>query len=259
MADTTTEPALKIPFDGEFRPAPTKKFLETIVLVPFYGARKSSLRRHIEFLNDLGYDVVVFDLKKDPRGLGTSILSNSLVSSQQTLGMKHIWTDQIEAVLNSLPGQKILYAFSNPSASAIEAVARRHASDITGLICDSGPSGNLYHSLINYFTYEEPVRFLPMRMALAFGLTVGWSPHFSSSVHDDIEKLPKHFKILSIRGWKDKIISAEDIDKIFEPHLNIDWQRLSLPQADHVTGLRDFKEDYEGPVEEFLKPISTAV
>lgn len=245
---------LHLPFSGEVRLSDNKKFKETVVIVPFFSAKKGQLSRHIEFLNELGYDVVTFNLKnsiKDTKG--------TLFSSNLGLGFKHIWADQIEAILNSIAGTKIVFAFSNPSASAIEAIVRRHATDVRGLICDSGPSGDILNSLVNYYEREQPLKFFAFRWAAALATTIAWSPEYNRAIHKDIEALPTSFKILSIRGWKDPIISAQNIDKVFDPHQNVDWQRLSLPQAAHLNGLRDFYDEYAEPVAEFLKSISTPV
>lgn len=256
MANTSTEQTLKnqLPFHGELHKAPKKLFQETILLVPFYGARKASLKRHVEFLNELGYDVLNYEIYKDSRNL-----SQKLVSSNELMGVKHIWADQVEAMLNSVPGKKIIFSFSNPSASAIEATVRRNATDVAGLICDSGPSGDLLSSMINYFTHEEPIAFFPLKWAAAAAMTFLWSPKFIEAIHADLEKLPQGFKVLSIRGWKDKLIPAHLIDQVFEPHLKLEWQKLSLPQAGHLNGLRDFREEYESPVRLFLESISTRI
>jgi len=256
VAHSTTEQTLKthFPFHGELHKAPKKLFQETVLLVPFYGARKPSLKRHVEFLNELGYDVLIFDLYKDTRSLKVKLLS-----SNELMGVKHIWADQVEAMLNSIPGKKIVFAFSNPSASAIEAIAKRNATDIAGLVCDSGPSGDLLTSMVNYFTHEEPIHFFPLKWAAAAAMTFLWSPNFIQAIHSDLSQLPEGFKVLSIRGWKDKLIPAHFIDQVFEPHLNLDWQKLSLPQSGHLNGLRDFREEYELPVRQFLESISTSL
>lgn len=253
MADSSSKQTLSLPFNGELFPAREKKFKETVVLVPFFGGTKAKMRRHVDFVNKLGYDAVAFTLK--------TVEFNSpkftVFSSNQLVGIKHIWADQVESTLNAIPGDKILYAFSNPSASAIEAVVRRHATDVKGLVCDSGPSGHLLSSMYSYFTHYDPIKWIPMRACAAAAMTLGWSPQFHSIVHGDLEQLPQGFKILSIRGWKDNIIPAHDIDKVFDPHPNIDWQRLSLPQAGHLNGLKDFAEEYEASVAEFLKSVAT--
>src|SRR6185312_363257 len=195
-----------LPSHGEYLATPLKKFSETVVLVPFFGAKKKSLRRHVEFLHELGYDCVIFELNDNWREMYKNIFS-----AEMQFGLKHVWTDQIEQILNEVSGRKIIFSFSNPCASAIEAVARRHANDITGMICDSGPSANLRASMVNYFTYEEPIHPYPLK-AIAAALTAfSWHPQFLQTIHDDLSQFPESFRVLSIRGWKDKLISPDMI------------------------------------------------
>lgn len=238
-------------FGGVRYPASSKKFDETILIVPFFGSEKENLKKHWEFFNSLGYDCVIFSLHK---GLWKG--GPLPVAANGALGIKHAWADQVEQLLNEIPGKKIVFAFSNPSCSAIEAIARRHAVDVKGLACDSGPSGQFWSSMEAYFKHEEPIKFLPLRWAAASVTSLFWSPRLDKEVHEDIEKLPKGFPILSIRGWRDPLIPPEHIDKVFEPHPRIDWRKLSLPEAVHLNGLRDFPDDYKPAVTQFLAEIS---
>jgi hypothetical protein len=169
-----------------------------------------------------------------------------------------VWADQIEGLLNEIPGDKILFSFSNPSASAIEAIAKRNAADIKGLICDGGPSGQLWHSMVNYFTHEMNLFLYPVKAAAAIASASLWHPNFLKVMHEDLEKFPKGFRLLSIRGWKDPLISPKMIDMVFEPHTQIDWQKLALPEGKHVNGLKDHPEEYKGPVLNFLREIASS-
>lgn len=257
MADTPAEPSLKpgralvpaLSFNGELSRAREKRFEETIVFVPFFGAKKAQLRRHAEFVNRLGFDCVLFDLKFS--------IDQTLVSARAGFGLKHVWADQIEKILNEVPGRKIVFSFSNPSASAIEAIARRNATDITALICDGGPSAKLLLSMVNYYRVEEPIRFAPARWLAALTGTLAWSPRFMEIIHADLRRLPKNFRILSIRGWKDPLISPDHIDQVFEPHTHLDWTKLSLPKGAHLNGLKDFRDEYAPPVTRFLESVAT--
>lgn len=162
--DAQIDSQLRLPFDGDYYRSPKRKFQETIVLVPFYGGRKNSMIRYVEFLTESGFDCVTFSLRKEQRKVD---LKESYYSPNSGFGMKHLWADQVEKILNELPGPKILFGFSNPSASAIEAAACRGCSDISAIVCDSGPSGSLFQSMLQYFKQEEPIRFLPLRAAAA--------------------------------------------------------------------------------------------
>ncbi len=242
----------KLPSRGQWHRSSHRKFQETVLLVPFFGAEKKNLQRHADFLNELGFDCVVFDLRDD-----WGQIAGNLLTSKMEFGLKHIWAEQIEALLNEIPGDKIVYSFSNPSASAIEAIAKRHAADVKALICDGGPSGQLWNSMVNYFTHESPLPFYPLKMAAAFASASIWHPHFLKVIHEDLKKFPNGFRLLSIRGWKDPLITPKMIDMVFDPHTNLDWQKLSLSEGKHLNGLKDFPDQYVPPVTAFLKSVAT--
>lgn len=246
----------ELPFDGEFFLSRNKRFEELVFFVHFYEGSKKQLLRHIKFVNDIGYDAFAFHLKGSHKDL---ISWKPLISSKNIFGVKHVYADQIETLLNRIPGKKIIFAFSNPSASAIEAMARRRCSDTVALICDSGPSAQFLDSALKLATHEYNIKPLPLKLAITPLLSLGWSPYFHKDLKKDLDTFPPGFKILSIRGWKDKLIPAKHIDEVFEPHPQLDWTKLSLPEAEHLTGLRDFKEDYKPSVERFLKNVSTPV
>jgi pimeloyl-ACP methyl ester carboxylesterase len=238
--------------NGEIFAAPKKKYEETIFFVHFYGGNKKALQRHIKWVNSLGYDAFAFNLE------GRSWLLDIPVTSGLHLGWKHYYADQIEALLNEIPGQKIMYAFSNPSAAAIEALARRHCADIRALVCDSGPSGHFVTSVANLIKQEKKYPWIPT-LALAAVSSFFWDPPFENNIHRDLENLPQNFPILSIRGWKDPLIPPDHIDAVFDPHPGLEWRKLALPEAGHLNGLRDFPQEYQPPVEKFLNSFSTAL
>ncbi len=240
-----------LPFNGQIIPAHKKKYNETIVFVPFYRGNRLILQRHIEMVKELGFNSLYFDLKSDLEGLGDLPISSNL-----KWGIKHIWADQVESILNACQGPKIIYTFSYPASAAIEAIARRHANDIKALICDSGPSAQLYKPVYNLFKYEIPTPFTPLRFLRSAVSSFMLSPFWSEELKKDLSSFPPNFPVLSIRGWRDKIISPEWIDQVFEPHNQLAWQRLSLPKADHLNGLKDFREDYVAGVKQFLLALN---
>ena len=244
---------MSYPDEGEIFKADKKKHAALIFFVHFYQGNKKALRRHIQFVNSLGYDAYAFNLKdkaKDHYGLPYSMISKKF-------GLKHALADQIEEHLDLLTHypQKIIFSFSNVSGCVIETLARRKPFDILGMITDSGPSFNFFKSAYNLYAHANKIRFLPFRLAATPILAFGWSPDLHKYIHDDLRKLPEGFKILSIRGWKDLLIKPVDIDLVFEPCKNLHWEKLSLPEAAHLTGLRDFPDEYKPGVEDFLKTL----
>lgn len=217
-----------------------------IIMVPFFGSKPIQLQRHTKFLESLGYQVTLVTLtyKWKPH-----------LNSRYEFGMKGLWADQIEQVLNKVPGNKIIFSFSNPGAAAIAAIVRRRASDIKALICDSGPSGDFYQSVKGLLRYQFKVPSLAL-YPVSIGFYLGWSPNWNSSLHSDVLLLPQGFPVLTIQGWKDRLISSSQIDKAFEAAVQIDRIKLNLPEAGHLNGLKNFSELYKPAVTSFLSKLN---
>jgi hypothetical protein len=76
------------------------------LFVPFFGAHRGALQRHIEYVNELGFDCYAVKLKD-------SFLPkfDFYFTSDLRFGKKHVWTEQIESALNQISGSKIVFAF----------------------------------------------------------------------------------------------------------------------------------------------------
>ena len=232
--------------------AANKKYEEVVILVPFFGGEKIQLKRHLDLFNEIGYDVTIVNLTKPALSRDFQF-----ISSRGKYGMKEVWTEQVEAAMNWIPQKKILFGFSNPSSCAIEAVARRHAVGVSAIVCDSGPTTRLWASLYHYYQYNEPISFLPLRLLATTLTTHMWNVSGDNDLSEALKSLPENFPIFSIRGWKDNLIPPQDIDRHFEPHKHLDWRKLSLPDAGHLNGLRDFESEYVGPLTKFLAEVSS--
>ena len=134
-------------------------------------------------------------------------------------------------------------------------MARRDIKDVIALICDSGPGASFVYSSYKLAQEQFKLNFLPLKVLATPVIMYGWSKDKNKDVPEDLKRLPKGFPVLSIRGWKDKLISPSHIDKIFEPCKNLNWVKLALPEAGHVTGLRDFPAEYRAGLESFLNNI----
>jgi hypothetical protein len=256
MAAKRKKVSTELPFDGEFFFSRTKRFEELIFFVHFYEGSKRQILRHIKMVNELGFDAFAFNLKGDLNELKKF---NLPVSPTGKFGLKHAYADQIEKLLNEIDGKKIMYTFSNPSAAAMEAMARRQCSDTVAMICDSGPTARFMPSAFQLFEQEYKVESRIARLALTPVLSLLWSPHLHKDIQDDLATFPKGFRVLSIRGWKDKLIPPAHIDEVFDGHKQLHWQKLGLPEAEHLTGLRDYKDDYVPAVKKFLTSVATAL
>lgn len=239
------------PDEGELFKASKKKSEHLIFFVHFFQGHKKALKRHIELVNELGYDAYAFNLKdglKENQYFPFSHISKKV-------GMKHALADQIEQHLNLLNEypSKIVFAFSNVAGSAMEAMARRQPFDYVGMVCDSGPGINLIYSSFQLVEHQLHFKNIFAKLAGTPLVILGWSPERHRDIPEDLKKFPEAFPLLSIRGWKDPMISPSQIDMIFESATQIHWRKLALPEAGHLNGLRDFPHEYRSGLEDFLK------
>lgn len=241
------------PDEGELFKAPEKKSDHLIFFVHFFQGHKKALKRHVEFVNELGYDAYVFNLRDDFKD--HQYVPYSYISKK--FGMKHALADQIEEHLDFFPEykSKIVYAFSNVAGSAIEVLARRETHDVIAMICDSGPGAAFVQSSFQLLEHQMQVKFLPLKLIGTPLVMFGWSQSLHKDIPEDLKKLPEGFPLLSIRGWKDPMISPQSIDQFFEPAKNLHWIKLGLPEAGHLNGLKDFASEYKPGVESFLASL----
>ncbi|RYZ63870.1 MAG: hypothetical protein EOP05_22895 [Proteobacteria bacterium] len=235
--------------------APQKRFQETIVFVHHFGGGMRTTLRHLRLVNNLGFDAVRFEL-----AFNSFEARNLLpISADLKIGARHIWMEQIESVLNAIPGKKILYSFSMPSLGALGAIANRHANDITGWVTDGGPFLQLMRASNNLFEHEYHVKNPLLRLAYTGGsyMMFGWGTEVS--VPRWLEELPKGFPVLSIRGGKDPLVPVSAINAVFNQTDCLGLEKLFIPDGAHLDGLKKFASVYEPAVKGFLTKIGTSV
>ncbi len=234
-----------------------KKYQEVVVLVHHYGGHRHSFKRHADWLNDLGFDVVTFDL---PFRRFTELSKRLPLSQSWRLGIRHIWQDKIEAVLGQLKEKKFLLSFSMPSAAALAAIANRHAVDVVGCICEGGPFLHLplaQEKLLQFYIFKDRPRlarnpFLLSVLGRLTGLAMGESRFVEDSTQT-LHQLPKGFPILSLRGGRDVLVAPNMIDDFFFLGLRqIDFERVLFENAEHLTAFRDNPDLYKKIVGGFL-------
>lgn len=213
-----------------------------IVFIHFYGGHQRVLKRHIKMVNELGYDAFAFNIPSQ-HDLTLKMFSSG------GWGLKHIYAKMISYYLDQLPGEKIVYSFSNPSASAIESITDRlQKNDVKAFICDSGPSGKFMKSAWNLAIQQQQNPWLMMFFSFF------WSLFFQRDVNKQLRKWPKGFPVLSIRPLNDVVIPPDHIEEIFKGilHLNL---KAYLPQAGHLNALKLNHEEYTFKINEFLNSI----
>ena len=241
--------------NGEMILSPDKKFAETIIFVPFFFGKKQQMRRHAEFVSSIGYDAVIFNLSYK----WLKVIPKLRYSLKLGWGIKHVWTREITKILDTVPGDKILFTFSNPTTAALEATGLRKAKDVRGLICDGGPFFDLLKCNWNYFNHEAKIKNPFKRIGMNAYARAIWTIDHEKEIKRDLELLPKDFPILSIRGWLDPLVPVSCIEKAFEGHDHLDLEILNLPSGKHLDGLKNFPEIYKARVTDFLNSISTKI
>lgn len=244
-----------LPHNGSWHYAQDQRYEETIVFVHYFGGSPKSMRRHVEMVNNMGFNAVTFQLVFNELKLPAPLP----ISPKMDFGIFAIWRDQIESVLNSITGKKIIYSFSNPCFSAIAATGERHASDIIGIVCDSGPARDIIRSWWNLVEDKYKVKniFLKTAMLPVGYLFIGLS--FKENIPKVLKAVPEDFPILSIRGWQDHLVPYEEIEAFFDQQDHLDLRVISLPKGGHLDGLKQFPGEYVPAVKDFLEKISKKV
>jgi pimeloyl-ACP methyl ester carboxylesterase len=234
-------------------PAATKRFRETIVFVHHFGGSQRTVLRHVKLANMLGFDAVRFNLVFNELNIGQPFP----ITSNLKFGASQVWTDQIESILNAIPGRKILYTFSMPSVGALGAIAHRKASDIAGWVCDGGPFLQVLRCSWNLLAHEYKIDNLILRGLYTGAVYLLFGTGTEITVPLWCAALPQKFPVLSIRGEKDPLVPVSAIEDVFAFAPQIELQRLSLPEGGHLDGLKKFPSLYEAPVRAFLTRIGT--
>lgn len=236
------------------RPSANRRFEETVVFVHHFGGTRLSSKRHQDFVNELGFDCVAFDLPyQNPK---------RFPKSKQTLrdlarGFRHAWADQIEEVLDSIEGPKILFSFSMPGGATLEAISRRQSRDISSWVCEGGPFLSVAQCYWNYMNRFYPSLWLPLKASAVAACFLSMGIYnYKRDVKRYFQELPSGFPALSIRAWQDKLVPISAIDSFFSHQNHLELEILSVPEADHLEGLREYPEDYKPRLSKFLQRTS---
>ena len=212
-----------------------------IVFVHFFGGHQRILKRHIQLVNELGYDTFAFNM---PARLD---LSWKLLFSSR-FGLKHLYARMLSFYLDQIEGDKIIFSFSNPSASAIEVITNRlNKKDVIALICDSGPSGKFMKSAWNLAMQRQKNPYLMVFFSFF------WSLKFHLDIKGQLTQLPTGFPILSIQPMKDPVIPPDHIQSVFKLKDLVGLKVYQPQEAGHLNALKINPEEYRNQLQDFLK------
>jgi pimeloyl-ACP methyl ester carboxylesterase len=172
-------------------------------------------------------------------------------------GLKHLYAHMLSFYLDQLPAPKIVFAFSNPSAAAIEVIYDRSKEkrfDVVGLVCDSGPSAAFVRSAWNLAIKVQNRQYKLMGLFAFF-----WSFRLHNEIRFQLKRFPKGFPILSIRGMKDPIIPPWHIEKAFknlDRFVNVETKEF--PEAGHLDACKTDPETYKEYLKTWLTKLNSA-
>jgi alpha-beta hydrolase superfamily lysophospholipase len=227
-----------IPIDAWYSKTDSSK--ACVIFVHGYTANKSFLEQEAAMFKQWGYSVLLFDL----RGHGKSGGNNT------TFGMKE--TDELQKAFE-FAKQKgysriIVYGVSLGSAVCIKAVTENKIHP-DAIIADS-PFGNLH----NHFKKRAELLGFPSEpFASLITLWIGIEKGFNAFKHDNRSYAKKvNCPVLIEWGEKDRFVSKEETETIFNNLSSKNKKLVVYPDADHESFLRKDPFTWEKEVQAFL-------
>lgn len=236
-----------IPFDGEIFEPDKKKFEEIIIFTHHYGGNKKHSRRHIQFVNQLGFQAFSFNLYPQPFQGSIQLIKKIGFSS-----IRSKWEKQLQTIFSIVKGKKIVFSFS--FSCNLTASMSHQYPDIKALIFDGGPFARPIHNPWLYLSHQEVVS-NPVLRALAI---IPWNIFFNFfllkfKIHQSLKKLPKKFPILSLQAMDDMLVPPEIISELLSPHkYHLDITKAKLKGVQHIQGIKTQREMYLNILKKFL-------
>ena len=225
----------------------------TVVFIHHYGGNRSTSRRHQRLMRGLGFDVMAFEL------------SHNEIPEWRGLRPKHLplkkggpiaaWVTELEAVLDRIPGPKIIFSFSFPSVTVPALLGQRPRSDVRAWICDGGPFLDMFQCQLNLFTHAQPTRgWRKVLLAAAAWLVMG-GPLYAGRVRKWMKNLNPSLPILSFRAERDLLVPPLSVAKFFATNPELNVQVELLPEIGHLEGLKTNSGLYSARVAQFCAPF----
>lgn len=211
----------------------------TVVLFHGYAAGKSQMLDKASIFDSLGYNVLLVDFM----GSGGSKGNTTTLGYREAL--------QVEAAVDHLQngGEKNIYLFgTSMGAVAVMKAVSGQLVQPRGIIIEC-PFGSMYAAVGSRFDNMNAPRF-PMAAFLVFwgGVQNG----FWAFGHNPVEYADNIYcPTLLLYGEKDKTVSREETDKIFD-NLKGEKQLKTYPLAGHENYLLKYAPEWTNDVSAFL-------
>jgi len=249
-----------LPFEGERRFSPSKKYEETVVFVHHFGGHKWSTKRHQDLVLDAGFDCVTFNLYfnsfEGPQSAAQQLskMFRHLVGLEKDFVLQ--WAEQLNLILDQIPGDKVIFSLSSPSSAVASCWGLHQRTDLRAWICDCGPFLDAWQCFRNYSRYEahlENPPFLQAFTLLGYLLFGGLS--YQKRMREWMSRLPPAFPLLSLRAGKDLLVPPSSIQKFFSPYKDLNLKVFCFEEAGHLTAIKSMPEKYRQVVVTFLQEI----
>ncbi len=230
--------------DSYFRPV--------IALIHNFGGTEEHFLKHVQYLNQLGFDAVTFDLSWHKNG-------DRVIFFRR---IRKAWSKEIKTALTEILQKRdiIVFTFSGLGACTFDAVAEllpRHRDKIKSLIFDSGPFDEYSTCVDRMLEYYYGIKTKWLRSALTKLLVFAWDPENSQTTRQkiaEILKLKPELPVLSIEGARDKIVPIAFIQNCFEMIRNTSqhFTQVIFELGGHLTSFKEEPAKYKATLRKFL-------
>lgn len=233
-----------------FSVKPQAKDNSIIVMVHNFAGTEDNFPKHIQLLNDMGYDVVTFDLSWHKHG-GPKLFTNFV---------RREWSKEVKQAITEVLKERsvIAFGFSGPSFCVIDAVSdivQKNPEAIKGMIFDSGPFEHHAECVKNMLELHFKIKSKIMLKAILTTLVLAWEPLPSETNKRKFGRLFKakpRMPILSLQPRLDRVVPIEYIQECFEKAQPQNYTEVVFEKGGHLTSLKEEPDKYKEALQKFL-------
>ncbi len=233
--------------------AKNRSHKSVVLFIHHFGGDHNTSARHVRLMNSLGFDCVTFTLPLNlsPGFTFFEFLSLHFKALCTKGGISSAWETCAEQVLTSINRPVILYSLSSTSICAIGLILK-NPKKITAWVCDGGPFLELKGSFKRYYTQIHGL-LNPLQLKAIRGASyLAWHEwSLLQKAPEGLKRIPKHLPILSIRGSKDPLVLAKDIENVFLNNTQLNLSLFEIKNGGHLDGLSKYSSIYKQKIKEF--------
>ena len=244
------------PYEGELFLPQEQRFKEVIIFTHHYGGHKKQLKRHIDFINQIGFKAFAFNLFPQPFNGSFKLLKQPRF---YIFPLQAQWKKQIFDILKIFHNEsKIFFSFSF-SCNVISQIIHQ-IPKVQAVIFDGGPFAQLFQNPWKYLSYQEVIS-SPILRAFAI-LPWNFFCGFYSlkfKIHRSMKKWPQGFPVLSYQSDQDKLVPPESTNIVLKKHTHLKTHIVTLKRAQHLQGMKLQTEEYQKALKSFLTQNATPI